>query len=272
MVSICMAYYNRPQLLRNTLWAYCHLYRNIQNYEFVIVDDGSDSGQEASSVAIEFKGKMNINCIELGKEKTSNNPAIPINISVKEATGEFIVIQNPECIPMIGMLGEIGLLEVHCGTFMVVPCYAIGGNEQTLINELDPTQPDFLKRVTNTVPILDRPFPVEGEGGWYEHPTIIPRYYYFMAAMKKEDFILIGGIDEDFSEGIAFEDDDFSRRLSLNRIPKQHVYGGLCFHQNHYKKDVVHPSTTEGWERNAALYNKKAMERNLVANVGKDWT
>jgi len=259
-----MAYYNRPTLLRKTIEAYLFFHPNlIEISEFVIVDDGSDVGLEANTVVTEYKDRIKAKVIELPKDKNSSNPAIPINISVKQSSGDIVVITNPEAMPLSPVLEH---LEEACqpNTYTLVPCYSVSIENQKIVNDtpinrLKDTFPPF-----NNVALWD-----EGADAWYEHPEYIARFFYFFAAMKKDDFIKIGGIDEDFSDGRGYEDNDFVRRVLANGFQIQYDMQELVLHQNHYSGESA--KIVRVRRDNCELLQKKILEGKLIANEEKDW-
>ena len=92
-ISIVMAYYNRREQLLFTL----KTIRNSQytNFEIIIVNDASDKDQEIDDIPNLYN--LDIKIINIRKEdKSWVNPCIAYNIGFKHATGDIILIQNPE--------------------------------------------------------------------------------------------------------------------------------------------------------------------------------
>ncbi len=270
-VSVTMAYYNRPALLRNTLWAYRWLHADLDDVEFVIVDDLSDPELAAAPVAEEFAQILDVRVLQR-VTKVGRNPAVPINASVLAATGDVVVITNPETMPISPVLDVVraaaGALSHR---YAVALCYSISEGNQAIIDALDPTDPGFVPGVVSRIQPLARAASFDGDDGWYEHPAYLGRGLYFCAAMRRDDFIGVGGIDEDFSAGSAYEDNDFLRRLADNGFEMAHLEDAVCVHQHHYTSPASAKGGPGTEQDNRALYEAKAAEKLLTANVGREW-
>jgi GT2 family glycosyltransferase len=269
-ISVAMAYYNRPELLRNTLWAYRHLHEDIADYEFIIVDDRSDPGLEAEPVVEEMRDALDVKLI-YSSNKVGVNPARPVNISVREARGDVVVITNPETLPVTPVLHSLKAITPQlAGSYVVSPCYSVSREKQRIIDALDPTSPTFVESIAARIELLPRPATEDGGDGWYEHPTFIFRGLYFFGAITKADFVSMGGMDEDFQAGYAWEDTDFIRRLQARRVRFGYL-DSVCLHQNHYSAPASkkHPGGFK--QDNRVVCEQKAAAGVLVANIGREW-
>jgi GT2 family glycosyltransferase len=266
-----MAYYNRPELLRNTLWAYRHLHDDLSRFEFVIVDDGSDPGLGADKVVEEFSDSLDAKVFRR-TDKRGHNPAVPINASVQKASADIIVITNPEALPLTPVLNAVEQSAPSIsGAYLVSACYSLSESSQRVIDALDPTDPSFIESISKGIRLIPRAATFDGDDGWYEHPAFLSRGLYFFAAMPRKDFIAMGGIDEDFQEGSAWEDTDFIRRLVQRNTRMGYLEGAACLHQHHYTK----PASTRphDWSShdNKALFEQKARRGRTQANEGRRW-
>ena len=96
-ISIVMAYFNRKEQLEMTLESIKK--SKYPNKEIIIVDDNSRQDQRVELFIDNYRNDLDIKVITIEeKEKTWVNPCIPFNIGIKEASGEIIVLQNPEVI------------------------------------------------------------------------------------------------------------------------------------------------------------------------------
>jgi hypothetical protein len=84
-ISICMPYWNRPAEWTRSRAAYERLYPDM-DIEFSIADDGSIMPLSDS------KSKVT----RLPTKMGPLNPCVPINVSVRNATRDIIVLTNPE--------------------------------------------------------------------------------------------------------------------------------------------------------------------------------
>ena len=264
-ISVCIAYYNRPDYLRRTLSAYL----NIHNYdlsmtEFIIIDDGSWDNLRAAPVCKEFSDRLDIKCF-YRENKDDINPAVAINSSVRLASGEIIIIANPETMPVTPIIHQINLgADFQDNQYTPVSCYSVDGWKQNGINVLDINSPTYVEDILKIVELKPQQANEEGVDGWYSHPVYRPVLFYFMAVMKKEYFWKLGGIDEDFRYGWGYEDTDFVKRLLNDQPLLLTLPGATCLHQFHYYyqnegNQYVRPYTTvwEGRQRNERLYLQK---------------
>ena len=94
LISVVMAYYNRRLHLINSLHSMNK--SHYKNFEVIIVDDASDEEHRIEDLQNQFNFYLKLIRIEK-HEKTHTNPCIPTNIAISHASGDIIIIQNPEC-------------------------------------------------------------------------------------------------------------------------------------------------------------------------------
>jgi len=234
-ISIVMAFFNRQELLDRTIKSIEK--HKAKDYEIIIVDDGSDVPavcDKAKVIRIE------------PEDKWWHNPCIPYNMGFKEATGDVIIIQNPECMHMGNVLGHVRNYSKD-GLYISFPCYAI--NEE---------QTDRLRG--GVYPTLKpRRFSGKIRNGWYNHPIFRPVAYHFCCAITRHDLDLVGGFNEEYAHGISYDDDDFVYSINDKGIKIQIVNDPYVVHQYHppytYKR--------EGWrelhEKNKQLFERRWM-------------
>lgn len=257
MISVCMAYYNRPDYLARTLAMYVEQHgKNILQYaEFVIVDDGSSDEHRAAKVAEKFKKYLNIR-VYYRENKDDINPAVAINASIGLAKNKLVVITCPEIMPATPYLEAI--TDVAHNDYLLVPCYSVSQDRQKIFESIkDSTS---LKNITSTMFTNPMPIRNDGDDGWYSHPFFRPVLFYFTAAITKDFFFEIGGIDEAYRYGWGYEDTDFVERLKLHKPNIRWKDNELCIHQNHYvNSDASRPDPVKiaGWERNRQLFAEK---------------
>jgi len=93
MISIVTAYYNRKDLFRRTLKSISQSV--VKDLEVVVVDDGSSHEHRLESLFEEFPF-LKIMRLEAG-DKWYTNPCVPFNVGIKAASGDIVILQNPEC-------------------------------------------------------------------------------------------------------------------------------------------------------------------------------
>ena len=102
MISIVSAYYNRKDLLINTLESLKN--SEVKDYEYIVVDDVSSDEHRIEDLQELYP---NLKVIRINKEdKWWVNPCIPYNIGFKQIKGDIVIIQNPECKHMGDIMKE----------------------------------------------------------------------------------------------------------------------------------------------------------------------
>jgi hypothetical protein len=117
MISVVMAYFQRQELLNKTLESLDK--SKVKDYELIIVDD-------ASAIPLVCK-RAKVIRIE-PKDKWYHNPCIPYNMGFKEAKGDIVVIQNPECYHVGDVLSYVEQ-NLKGDTYLSFACYAINKKE-----------------------------------------------------------------------------------------------------------------------------------------------
>lgn len=87
-VSICMPYWNRPRELARSRLAYDKLYPDL-DLEYSICDDGS-------AVPLVETQDPKVRLKTLPTHLNALNPCVPLNVCIRNATRDLIVLTNPE--------------------------------------------------------------------------------------------------------------------------------------------------------------------------------
>lgn len=235
-ISIVMAYYNRLELLKNTLFSLTQF--TIPN-EIIIVDDASDIPLSNEDIS-EYNLPIKILNIEKS-DKWWSNPCMPFNIGFIHVTSDITIIQNPECFHAYDIVGH-SLKNLNDKEYISYACYSLAKNENPSIhyNQLNNASVRY-----------------DGDSGWYNHSFYRPKAYHFTSAINTQDLIDLDGFDDRFANRIAYDDDAFiykiSKKLSVRIVDE--VYS---LHQNHYEpKDLSLEERTE-------LIRKQELNRNLL--------
>lgn len=213
-ISIVMAYYNRRKQLLKTLDSI----RHFGEPEIIIVDDGS-------SELIDDIPDINLVRIK-PKDKTWINPSIPYNIGFSYATGDVIIIQNPECIHCGDILSYVQ--DLSPGNVFSFGAYSLDYHLDYVKFDLD-----SLRRL-----IYSEPQRIQvAHHGWYNHSKYRPEGLHFCNAITREDLERLGGFDERFANGIGFDDNDLVRRIKKAGINLQIIDDPFVIHQKHERTD-----------------------------------
>ncbi len=255
-----MAYYNRREHLINTLNSILfQQYRG--NVEIVIVDDASNEEHNIDDIP-EMFNSLDIKLIKIkSKDKHWVNPCIPYNIGFAEASGDVIIIQNPECLHVGNIISTIRN-TISENKYLVFGCYATNKKEFEEINNLPVT-----KKLTNNIkniilPIKNRKAFNSTDSAWYQHSKYRPELLHFCTAITKKDLIELGGFDERFAHGIAKDDREFILRIQRKRMKIKMIDEPFVVHQFH-KSTEYKPILTQ---INRNLYQVVKSEKKIKVN------
>lgn len=253
MVSIVTAYYNRKKLFIRTLESIAKT--SVQDsFEVIVVDDGSYEEERLEDLVSVFPF---LRVIRLDKkDKWYSNSCIPFNVGFNLAKGDKIIIQNPECLHYDDIL-KYTHENLKSNEYLSFGCYSL--DKQTT-NNLD----DILlqnKQINNVIKKGGVKAEYDGDSGWYNHSLHRPAGYHFCTAITKKDLIRLGGFDERFSLGIAYDDDEFLKRLKII-LKIIFVDTHIVLHQNHYgPKSTSYENRSDKYKlisRNKFAFNNKS--------------
>jgi GT2 family glycosyltransferase len=226
MISIVMTSFNRPKQLRETL-------RSIEAQkvdevgEIIVVDEGDPSTELLCKASGVKYFKMN-----RPPSAEYSNPVLPLNIGIRQSSGEVIILQNAEC------------------------------------KHVDPdTIRKLTSLVTPTNAVFARVIALDEEG----RELLLycgrenPRPYFFCGAIRREWFERLRGFDEDY-KAYGYEDDDFADRLRREGV--EFIFTDvLVYHQWH-----PYPGKINDVVSSRILYEAKRNEptvRNLGREWGQ---
>jgi glycosyltransferase involved in cell wall biosynthesis len=253
-ISIVMAYYNRKKLLMNTLHSIT-LHKYNCELEIIIVDDSSDDIHKLNDLN-ELFPTLDIKIIEIKeKDKWWVNPCIPFNMGFNEASGDVIIIQNPECLHMSNIINYVEN-NIMKNKYLVFGCYAINQKEIDDINMLKMDN-EFISNILNTInPIKNIKAFDAAHSAWYQHSRYRNELLHFCSAMTKEDLDDLSGFDERFAYGVAKDDREFIIRISRKKMNIVQIDRPFVIHQKH--------KSTNYTDVNLVKKNKNVL--NLIRN------
>ena len=228
-ISIVMAYHNRRALLVKTLESITNTTHD--DFEMVIVDDASIAAQRITDLP-ELFPKFNIKVIQIDKkDKWWVNPCIPNNIGFGIASGDVIIIQNPECLH-IGDIISYTAENIDDNKYIVFGCYALDSAKTIQVAQINGSDTSAVRKIiqpTNDVPLDQCPY----MNRWYQHSKYSPRCLNFCTVIMKEDLEDLGGFDEMYASGIAYDDTEFMRRIHRKGMCVDMVDNPMVVHQCH---------------------------------------
>jgi len=277
-ISIIIGYYNRKKQLLYTLKTIeDSLYKNI---EIIIIDDCSDKPSNILNNSHFEKFNLNIKLISITKEeKTWVNPCVGYNRGIRESTGDIIILQNAE-VCHIGDCITYVVNNLKKNNWLTFNCYGLNNFEDNkyiyshnnddiykYINKLWKERNNY-----SVVPGGNNTFK-DSVGGWLNHFLYNFVAYHYFGAIFKEDLLekMNGGFDLDYSNGICFDDNDFIKRLIVNKFEfKTNTFSELepyVIHLFHKKSKNIIENKEERWNTNKKIYDEKCLNMNIT----NDW-
>ena len=164
--SICIATYDRPEILRRVLNS---IFSQKPNFEFevIVVDDAGPSSSEevCKQYPVIYK--------RVEREPGYRNPAIARNMAYKMATGEILICQSDDVIHGSNTVIQRLVEELKEGEFLLATVWNVGVDGKVI-----------------------------GLKQWPHIKQIVgpknPRPLFFLGSIFRKDMYAIGGCDEDF--------------------------------------------------------------------------
>jgi len=254
-ISIVTSYYNRKDSLLRTLKVMEK--SSFKDFEFIIIDDGSDWRQRIEDLAQKFSF-VRLTRIEPG-DKKHINPCIPFNMAIGMAQGDIIILQSPECMYMGDVLKFV-VDHSEDNQYLVFSCYSLGLSSSARLKDIDfnLSLPEIETQVTSIVGGFVNKGCDEGGryGTWFVHPTYRRSIYNFLTSMPRKDMYDLGGFDERFADGFAFDDTDLAARIMKKKMKINIVEKPCCLHQFHHSVLEHIPNFRAKEQRNKILYEE----------------
>jgi glycosyltransferase involved in cell wall biosynthesis len=229
-ISLVTAYYNRKQLFFNTL-------KSIEksslksDLEIIVVDDASRDDQRIEDFVDKFN--LDIKLLRIEKaDKWWTNPSIPFNKGFKMVTGEAVIIQNPECVHMGDILKAVND-NIQENVYLNFGCYSVDEKITSNITHISKNEFNESKVKYYIEPMINRSIVRDGETAWYNHSKYRPHQLHFCSAISKKDLYELGGFDERFANGIAYDDNEFLARIKRKKMTINMIDSPFVIHQFH---------------------------------------
>lgn len=224
-ISIAMGYYNRKKLLLKTLES-IKTFTDYSNFEIVIVDDASRDSERLEDIIKNYDFSIILHRIN-PEEKKHINPCIAYNKAFSLASGDIIIIQNPECFHFGDVISRAS--KINDGEYLSYHCYSLDKESTEKINNFT-----FLKNKELPISLQEKGISFDGDSGYYVHKTIRPGAMHFCTAITRNDLDKLGGFDERFANGYAYDDNEFYDRILRLGLYINFIEMPMVFHQNHY--------------------------------------
>jgi glycosyltransferase involved in cell wall biosynthesis len=229
-ISVVMSYHNRLRLLEKTMESIAM--SEVRPHEIIIMDDASD-------IPLVCEGAKVVR-IEL-KDRWYNNSCVAYNMGFKMATGDVILIQNPECYHVGDILSYVEE-NIKEGLYLSFGCYSLNREETDAFHD------------GTSVVIRDGKCDTVNRNGWYNHSVYRPVGYHFCSAITTTDMNRLGGFDEKYAMGVGFDDDDLVQRvkgsMEMRLVDNPHVLHQYHTHER-YDRDKTWYAL---WEHNENIF------------------
>jgi glycosyltransferase involved in cell wall biosynthesis len=252
VVSIIIPCFKRADLLN---WGLYSLSKQKCKYPFevLVLNDGIED--ETKSICDKYADKLNIRYIFTGyrnKEKIVwRCPGFPLNIGVKKARANFIILTCAEIFHLdVRSIEKTVEVLKQSRRIMVRP------------RGKDDQKNEYLQHVIKTKGEVDFNYDINP---MVDLDTKLP----FFLGLHKEEFMNIGGYDEDFI-GWAYDDTDFTIRMQKYGIKYIQINADII-HLYHPRHRMGIQGVQKMYQHNKKLYEYKWRNGVVYSNVGRDW-
>lgn len=255
-ISIVTAFYNRRELFLTTLKS-ISASPHKRDVEIIVVDDASIAQEQIDDVPSLFD--LDITVVKVRSEdKWWRNPCIPFNMAFNRARGEVIIIQNPECVHCGDILGT-ALNQIQPNTYLNFGCYSADQELTRRVQAVDFSAPKPGARLQAALkPMVNRGTVGDAETGWYNHSQHKANRLHFCSAITRQDLEALGGFDDRYANGMAFDDNDLLTRIIRKGMAVKVVDDPFVIHQFHGATNYA--GNAPAYQRNSALFQNVTMK------------
>ena len=263
MISIVAGYYNRKKLFYETLKSISRsTYKDI---EFIAVDDASSQEQRIEEFQTEFPF-LKVIRIE-PQHKWYINPCIPFNIGLREAKGDVIVLENPECYHVHDILTYVKD-NIDDTKYITFSAYGIDSSTTTNLSTLN--QNNNVINIFNSFP--QRVYIGGDYMGWYNHSKYRPVFYHFCSAITRKNMEILNGFDERYAHGFGYDDNEILVRIYRMGLKISIEDSLSVLHQYHTSSHWNGLNAARLVEVNRSLFtNVTIRESRITVNEDKLW-
>lgn len=206
-----MPHYNRAAQLHNTLISLEHQYSDRRDYEIILIEDAKNKDNLKALTSSSWLP------ISIMPGDDTPNPSTAFNIGAAKASGKFLVITNPECFHFTNVLKILDdVFDTNPQDYVVCACLHI----------------EKMKKINSIIELSYKPIK------WFQHSVKNPRRFHFCSSISRSNYIKIGGFDERFSKGVAYDDAAFLNNILKNNIEIIQKDNAIVLHQEHSKYNI----------------------------------
>lgn len=258
-----MSYYNRRRLFYNTLKTIEQSkYKDL--VEIIAVDDASNDNNRIDDFPNLFKLDIKVIRIEK-KDKWYVSTSIPFNMGIKESKNDIIILQNAECLHF-GDILEYVFNNIKENVYLSFGAYSIDEYNTDKINKINFDNLNVKNEIEKIItPLKNGRLLADGVNAWYNHSVWRPLALHFCNAITKKDLDDLGGFDERFAHGFAFEDSELIWRIKeVKKMDVRIIDSPFVIHQYHEPSN--YKEKQQYYIRNALLYEQIKKEKNYKVN------
>ena len=271
-ISIVIGYINRLKQLEITLTT---IFKSLHtNFEIIIVNDGT----EDLNYLLDKFNTRNIIIIE-NSNKTYINPCLSYNKGIEKASGEIVILQNPECCHIGDLLTTVNCLLKNNDYMAFSSFYLDNYDKNNILYDILLDQPNNstsfwetkkIKNIMNYTLDYKKGILPDRYNGWISHHFYKPCYLHFCVAIYKDDLLKIKSFTDEYKDGICFDDDDLVRKVILNNFnmyyfpippsqPDQYQnlltdFSVFVIHQHHNRFSYNDDNIMSKWEINKNIF------------------
>jgi GT2 family glycosyltransferase len=259
MISIVTAYHNRRDLLITTLKTLENSI--VKDFEFILVDDCSSDEHRVEDLMDKYPF---LRVVRLEKEnKWYVNPCVVFNVGFNEAKGDIIILQNPECLHVGDVLERAS--QITKDEYISFGCYSIDNDKTIELGTLTNPSKEDLMCIIQPNP---RTVGSDGDNGWYNHSKYRPMGYHFCSVIHKSNLDKLGGFDERYAHGIAYDDNEILIRIQRMGLKINIINDPFVVHQWHYSSNnYQHLDASKLINKNRELLNVTKSETTWKVNL-----
>ena len=257
-VSIVLSYINRKKLFYETLKSIEKTKHN--DFEVIAVDDCSTPEERIEEFMTEFPF---LKVIRLEPEnKWYHNTCVQYNIGIQAVQGDIIILQNAECLHVHDIISYMNE-KINDSNYISASAYGLDPVGTSQLPEHRGS--DTLSSFFSSLP--QRPYTGGDNPGWYNHSRFRPVFFHFCSAISRSNMEKLGGFDERYAHGTAYEDNEIIMRIRRLGLKMSIADDVSVIHQWHATCQYNHPNNAELTERNRKLFvNVTCNERTYKAH------
>jgi hypothetical protein len=217
-ISLILPYWDRQEAADKALALLEKHYAALE-LDVIVVDDGSPV--PFKHTGFNPDAHISLRVIRLPEKKYAKATCVPINRGVEAARHDIIALSGVEMLHHKHVLTQMR----NC---------LVSSEDKNLYVSAAVWQPDQQR--------------------WHAHSSLKTPPLNFMTMLNRDLWNRTGGMDEDYREGIAFDDNDFVNRL-LRAGMRYQIIDSLVV--EHPRKGAKALYTREQHERNRLLYASK---------------